>query len=287
MQERLSRYDVSRWARDFVDSLYETKRTQEDLSVRKVTEQLRAHLLSCYRTSKKRLFLLDYDGTMVSFVGRPEKAGPDRKLVELLNKLSGQPGNEVVVISGRDKTTLTGWLGGLNLGLIAEHGAWIRPREDDWQAAEPLNTDWMDAVRPILQLYVDRTPGSSIEVKDFALVWHCRRADPGLAYLRMQELKAAILNLTARLDVAVLEGSKVIEVKNAGVNKGRAAARWLFKQDWDFIFAAGDDQTDEDTFAVLSQEAYSIKVGSGLSKARFQVDSVHELRILLEELTRN
>jgi len=36
----------------------------------------------------------------------------------------------------------------------------------------------------------------------------------------------------------------------------------------------------------LPESAYSIKVGYGISKARFNLDSVNELRGLLEELTK-
>jgi len=287
MQDRLSRYDASRWARDFLDSVSDIKNTQQQLSVRKLTEPVRQRLISDYRKGRKRLFLLDYDGTVVGFVGRPEKAGPDPPLLSLLKELAAEPRNEVVIISGRDKRTLSNWLGQVNASLIAEHGAWIKQKAKNWQVIEPLNNEWKGLIRPMLELYVDRTPGSLIEEKDFSLVWHCRRTDPELAYVRTHELNNAIVNLTANLNVAVLEGSKVVEVKNIGVNKGRAVTRWLSRQGWDFIFAAGDDQTDEDTFAVLPEQAYSIKVGYGLSKARFNVDSVSELRALLEELVRS
>ena len=108
-----------------------------------------------------------------------------------------------------------------------------------------------------------------------------------MAYIRRQELKDAILNLTANLDIGIFEGSKILEVKNIGVSKGHAAQIWLEKQKWDFIFAAGDDYTDEEMFAVLPEKAYSIRVGSSMSKARFNVDTVNEIRLLLKELAGN
>ena len=97
----------------------------------------------------------------------------------------------------------------------------------------------------------------------------------------------AILNLTENMNLGVFEGSKILEVKNIGVSKGRAAERWLTRKKWSFILAAGDDYTDEDMFSVLPQNAYSIKVGHGISKARFNLDSVQDLRLLLEELIKN
>jgi trehalose 6-phosphate synthase/phosphatase len=284
MQKRISRYTVTRWAHDFVESLSNAKKTQRELSVCKLALPTREGLVNEYKNSNKRLFLLDYDGTLVVFAGRPEKAGPDEKLLALLKALTVDPKNDVVIISGRDKATLNYWLGGLNASLIAEHGAWIKEKDNDWQVIEPLRNDWKDTIRPILELYSDRTPGSFIEEKDYSLVWHFRRSDPELAYLRSQELRDAVLNLTANLDIGVFEGSKILEVKNIGISKGQAAELWLARQDWDFVLAAGDDYTDEDLFAVLPADAYSIKVGYSISKARFNLDSVYELRLLLEEL---
>ena len=79
-------------------------------------------------------------------------------------------------------------------------------------------------------------------------------------------------------------GLRYIMVCGKSQSKGHAAKIWLEKLKWDFVLAAGDDYTDEDLFAVLPENAYSIKVGSGLSKARFNLDSMTELRGLLKEL---
>jgi trehalose 6-phosphate synthase/phosphatase len=284
MQSRLCRYTVTRWANDFLEVLSDIKRNQAELSVRRLARPIREQLVAEYNKSSKRLFLLDYDGTLVGFADRPEKAGPDKELLSLLQSLASEPKNEIVIISGRDKETLRFWLGNTTASLIAEHGAWSKTKKGNWQAIESLRKDWKDTIRPILELYADRTPGSSVEEKDFSLVWHYRRAEPELASLRLQELRGAVLNLTENLDIGVFEGSKILEVKNIGISKGHTAERWLTKEKWDFILAAGDDYTDEDMFSILPENAYSIKVGYGISKARFNLDSVDELRLLLADL---
>jgi trehalose 6-phosphate synthase/phosphatase len=88
--------------------------------------------------------------------------------------------------------------------------------------------------------------------------------------------------------VQVLLGSKVIEVRQTGVNKGAAARRWLDNQPghYDFILATGDDRTDEELFQVLPDYAWSIEVagGVGTSAARFQVESYDVMLALLNEL---
>ena len=286
MRQRLSRYDIARWADEFLQSLSDLKQKQQQLSVRKLSENVRQKLLADYARTRKRLFLLDYDGTLLDFVNRPERAQPDPELLDLLGKLAADDKNELVIISGRQKDQLDHWLGQFNIHLVAEHGAWMREIGQDWSAPEPPRGDWKDTVRPIMELYVDRTPGSIIEDKDFSLVWHCRRTDPALADVRTQELGDALLNMTENLDLGVFEGNCIIEVKSVGINKGRAVESWLAKEDWDFILAAGDDYTDEDMFAVLPEQAYSIKVGHGLSKAKFNVDAVSDIRLLLKQVLR-
>lgn len=284
MQNRLSRYNVTRWAGDFLEALTQTKNIQKDLYVRKLSARAKKELITSYRKAKKRLFFLDYDGTLVSFADKPEKARPDNKIVQVIKGLSKNAKNEVVIISGRDKRTLTEWLGRLNVTMIAEHGAWIKQAGGNWECSGHFRADWKETVRPIMELYADRTPRSLVEEKDFSLVWHCRRADPELAYIRTQELRDALVELTANLDVGVFEGSKILEVRPLGINKGRAAETWLEKKKWDFILAAGDDYTDEDMFAVMPDKAYSIKVGSGVSKARFSVSSTNDIRLILKRL---
>ncbi len=237
-----------------------------------------------YAQAERRLLLLDYDGTLVSFASRPEDAIPDAALYTLLSDLAADSRNEVIVISGRGKADLNEWLAHLDLHLVAEHGVWIRARGEDRQTIEAVDDGWKENIRPILERFVDRTPGSQLEEKTFALAWHHRRVNPELATVRSHELTETLRQLTANLNLAVLEGDKVIEVKTVGIDKGRAARRWLNAETWDFILAMGDDWTDEDIFAVLPESAYSIRVRLNPSLARFNLESTDEVRGLLTDL---
>lgn len=282
MQERLQRYDVVRWAKQFRDRLIHTKRRQQDMHARILGPDMKNSLLREYHNALKRLLLLDYDGTLIPFFGKPEQARPGDELLRLLERLAANPRNEVVLLSGRDKDTMEKWFGTSNLGLVAGHGVWIK--EKDWEMIEPLTDDWKEEIRPILELYMDRTPGSFIEEKGFSLVWHYRRADSSLGTTRVRELTDELVNLTANLNLQILEGSKVVEVKNSGINKGRAALRWIAREEWGFILAIGDDRTDEDMFGVVPEWAYSLKVGLSSSLARFNLKLQGDVLLLLKEL---
>jgi trehalose 6-phosphate synthase/phosphatase len=205
-------------------------------------------------------------------------------LKELLRALSAVPGNHVAIVSGRPRRDLEAWFGGMPVTLIGEHGAWLRPQGGEWRVLKTMATDWKDKVRPILQLHIDRLPGALLEEKEFSLAWHYRRADPELALLRARELRDALAEFTRNIDVQVLEGNKVLEVRNTGVSKGTAALEWLPDVGAHFILAIGDDWTDEDLFRALPAAAYSVRVGLAQTAARYYLASHTGVRMLLHEL---
>jgi len=101
------------------------------------------------------------------------------------------------------------------------------------------------------------------------------------------ELVAHLEGLTTNLNLQVLEGSKVVEVKNSGVNKGRAAAKWLTAREYGFALAIGDDWTDEYTFEAMPEKAYTIKVGAKTTSAKFYIEGVEKVRELLHCFNQN
>jgi trehalose 6-phosphate synthase/phosphatase len=284
MQERLSSYNIKVWAHDFVNTLVQVKKDQNELTAKELGGETKTKIINDYRVSKNRLIFLDYDGTLVPFAATPQSAKPDAELKNLLNSLAQDPKNEVVIISGRNKEDLAEFFENLAIGLVAEHGAWVRDSRGSWTTTGDFNTDWKEIVKPILERYKDRTPGALVEEKNYSLVWHYRRANPELAAVRVAELKETLYFLTANLKVNVAEGNKIVEVKNAGINKGRAALKWIGKKKWDFMLAVGDDLTDEDLFRELPDFAYSVKVGLAPSRAKFRFKSQSEVRSLLESL---
>lgn len=230
------------------------------------------------------MLLFDYDGTLVPFASHPQLAKPDRELMNLLAILGADPRNELVLLSGRDKATLEDWFGSLRIGLVAEHGAWIKEPDKPWEMIKSLAADWKPKLLPILKLYAERVAGTFVEEKEFSIVWHYRNAHPERGTLAAQELSDDLLAFTANIDVQVLQANKAVEVKNAGIHKGIPSQRWLAKGGFDFVLALGDDRTDEDMFTVLPDSAYSIRVGLSPTKARFQLHRPEDVLRLLEAL---
>ena len=279
MRQQVRRYDVIRWAGDFLETLQES-RSRLDRSP--LTPAARERLFSDYGSAGSRLLLLDYDGTLAPLRPTPALAQPDAGLSGLLGRLAAA--GEVAVVSGRPRADLEAWFGRLPVWLVAEHGLAVRGRgEKGWAVAVLPPDDWKTQVREVMEVYADRLPRAFVEEKEFTLAWHYRLAEPDLAALRARELADHLTGLTGTADLKVVEGRKVIEVRPAGSSKA-TACQPLLALGFDFVLAMGDDATDEDLFKVLPGSAYSVRVGLTKSYARFNVARQAEARELLEAL---
>ncbi|MCY1722729.1 bifunctional alpha,alpha-trehalose-phosphate synthase (UDP-forming)/trehalose-phosphatase [Prolixibacteraceae bacterium Z1-6] len=284
MQKRIKRYDVHKWASEFMTALKSTIEKQLDHHARKISSKLRSEILEDFRGSKSKTLFLDYDGTLQRFFDDPQAASPDKELYDLLDRISKLEKTKLVLVSGRDRDTFDKWFGNRNYNLIAEHGAWERKLGKGWAERKAINSEWKDSILPVLESFVDRTPGSFIEEKTYSLVWHYRKADIELGLVRALELLHTVSNLILNQDLEILEGKKVIEIKVTGINKGTAAAEFLATSPSDSILAFGDDWTDEFLFKELPANAHTVKVGSENSVAKYYVNNYKDVRHFLKEL---
>jgi len=284
LQKRLKRYTVEKWAHEFMNSLLATKNLGSVIVASRLNQDIRKRMFSNFKQSGNRLLLLDYDGTLAGFKDNPQDAKPDEQLYKLLDELNSDPKNDVVLISGRDRETFTKWFTNKkkDYKLITDHGVWLKSPGADWEALERLKNEWMENIKPILETFVDRTPGTFIEQKKYSLAWHYRKADPELAQIRVTEIDTVLTSLTSNNDLSVLKGNKVIEIKSSSVNKGRAASRLLTANEYDFIFCIGDDWTDEYMFQELPETAYTVKVGFVKTAAKYYVKNPDEVRDVLK-----
>ena len=283
MQRHLSKKTVQQWAHDFINMLDNIHSRQQAMQQKTLNKELLLDISRHYNKSENKLLLLDYDGTLVPFTDTPEKAIPDAELLRLIEDLSKREGSKLVIISGRNHSTLDNWFGKFPVELIAEHGTWYK-ENSRWVQTQKLSDDWKNDIYKILNEFVYKTPGSFIEEKPYSLVWHYRKTDTFLADIRVQELINTLIYPCTKRNLEILDGNKVIEVKTAGIDKGTATRHWLNKKKWDFILAIGDDKTDEDIFEALPDEAYSIKVGLQQSRAKYNLNSPKEVRNLLLQL---
>ena len=237
-----------------------------------------------YVRAQRRLILLDYDGTLVKLQPTPEKAAISSDALSLLQQLTADEKNTVVILSGRDRNLLEAWLVAVPLHLAAEYGALTKAPHAQWQHHTKPADGWKPKVREILRHYLAAAPRSFIEEKLYSLVWHYRLAHPAIAQRALTKFDPQLRAIVKKLDLEILDGHMVVEVRMPGQDKGTTAAHWLESGDWDFILAAGDDIADEQMFAALPDHAYTIKIGPGDTVARDRLKNPNELLTILKRL---
>lgn len=281
MHRYLKKHDVFRWASRFLNEVEDVH--EADVKTKALQGETKAGLLDKFEKADKRLLLLDFDGTLVNLQELPELAVPDENLQQLLKRLADNPKNEVWIISGRNRDFLEEWLGHLPVGLVAEHGGYIK--REEWIPVIQGTPDWKDKVVGIMEEYTDLHAESFIEVKEFGVAWHYRRVDEKQGFLTSRELLTLLKNHLYNMPVQIIDGNKVIEVKHFMAHKGTTCRNNILDGSHDFVLAFGDDKTDEDLFEQLEGEnEYSVKVGRGTTAAQYRLQSVEEVLELLIQL---
>lgn len=285
MQERLMLYPIQTWGEDFMADLAGSSSGRHATHKKFLGEPAQQKLAETYSHSSARLIILDYDGTIQGYHSSPSAAAarPSASLQKTLNTLANDPDTTLAIVSGRPKFALEGWFKNTNIILVAEHGAWSR-YDGEWTHTDVDFDDIKKHARPLMERSTMRTPGSLIEEKDYALVWHYRNVPHELAYVRTNELRRELSNQLEGMDAMVLDGRSVLEVKPSVFHKGDSAAELEALYQPEFILCAGDDYTDEDMFDALPEGSYTIHIGAKETKARFQLPSVKSMVSLLELL---
>jgi trehalose 6-phosphate synthase/phosphatase len=319
LRQRVLAYDVHRWATSFIETLQRVSGKSKGgarllaspsiLSalvgrVRTAIETLQhvsdkgtggqplsspseiSTLIGRVRKAEKVLLILDYDGTLVPFADVPEEAVPDSELLELLKALAARRGTSVHVVSGRTRDSVERWFGDLPIGLHAEHGFWSRPHSGSlWLPLRDVSVEWKEKVRPILEQFMAMTPGAFIEDKTTATAWHYRMVEADFGELQAKELRLHLAELLSNVPVEVLVGDKVVEVRLHGVHKGVIVPSLLAEHGSAVtVLAMGDDRTDEDLFAALPPNSFTVHVGLGPSRAQYRLADPTAARKLLHAI---
>jgi trehalose 6-phosphate synthase/phosphatase len=289
LYRRVHKNNVFAWGDRFIQNLTTAVRTRSEQPHDEPRPLERKQLLDSFDQAQSRLIMLDYDGTLAPFATLPQSAVPSRHLIEILKRLVEDENSIIALISGRPRADLEQWFAGVpNLWIAAEHGAVLwSPISRHWeQPHHDSSAEWKKCAYPILDHFVDRTPGSFIEEKEFSLVWHYRMADPEFGDWLANDLVANLDHMLAESPVKAVKGQKTVEVKSLWANKGQVYSRLMvsFVVRPDFIMAAGDDVTDEDLFARLPESAWTIHVGRNQSRAKYYLSNPDEMLALLEQL---
>jgi trehalose 6-phosphate synthase/phosphatase len=288
LHRRVGRNSVFDWGKRFVSNLSAAVEARASHSSENPERLPTERAINAFREARRRLLLLDYDSTLVPYASRPRDAAPPEELIDLLKRLTSDPATLVAVVSGRSRHDLEAWFGQVQgLWILAEHGAIMRsPRTGEWELyRKGYSAEWKQQVLPVLEHFVDRTPGSFIEEKEFSMVWHYRMSEPEFGEWLANELVANLEQMLAATELRAYHGQKSVEVKLLWANKGEVLTRLTEgagREEPAFFFAAGDDRTDEDLFARLEAEAWTVHIGNKRSRARYYLPGPAQLRELLD-----
>jgi trehalose 6-phosphate phosphatase len=196
------------------------------------------------------LVVLDFDGTLSPIVAHPEDAAPAAGAVDAVRRLTEV--TDVALVSGRPVAELRSRLGDLPVTFAGGHGAEVVTADgsstalvDDLQAVG----ETLDAAAHELRSVLDDADGWQLERKDASLAVHHRRAADADRERRLPEVLEVLGGYrTAPPGFELLEGKAVVELRPAGVDKGRALSFIADRLPTRPPLVLGDDVTDEDAF---------------------------------------
>ncbi|KAI9734445.1 MAG: hypothetical protein M1818_006834 [Claussenomyces sp. TS43310] len=266
LYEAVMHHTAEHWFSEFLarlNKVYDEQHRRDTTSVPRLSINA---LMQKYQNSNRRLFILDYEGTLASW-GSPSSiilTSPQRTL-NVLNDLLQDERNTVYVMSGRTPEELDQLFKRVSsLGLIAENGCFLKEYgSNEWiKMADPDQMQlWKQSVEGIMTYYQERTPGSWIETRNCSLIFHYKNAEDFEAAARQAGDCASHINDACedqRVRAIPIEGA--VAVEPIDWSKGTAAEKILdnLKEDMgpgeadkapmDFLMVAGDGREDEVIF---------------------------------------
>jgi trehalose 6-phosphate phosphatase len=219
--------------------------------------------------AERVFWFIDFDGTLVPIVRRPELVvfGDDSR--EALRALSLESRSRVAVVSGRPLAFVRRRIGLRGLVYAGNHGLEVRGPGVEFRHPGAV------AARPSL-LQIKRAwlrmapglPGSIVEDKGMSVTFHYRRVRPS----RQEEARLLALETAGAPEsggaIRLTAGKKIVEARPA-VNWGKGEALGMlleeggYRRGKDLVAAFGDDETDRDMFRLVKGEDLAVFVGRG------------------------
>ena len=238
-----------------------------------------------YQQAKKRLFFLDLEGTLIP---TPIDNGTffQTSLVELLTRMTSDPINDVVVLSQRTVPEIKDLFNSLPITLVAENGGFYRSSQAEWKSFEGKPLPWREQVARALKTLAALYPGSVVDEKHFSFVWRYGENLVDVPDSDRKQFQVALRTLANQNGLIMHDYNHVVELIDPRIGKDKFASHWAGTHwTYDFIFAIGNDSTDEDLFTLLGRDCSTIRVGSHQgSAARFNLASQGEVIPLLYSL---
>ncbi|OLL25626.1 putative alpha,alpha-trehalose-phosphate synthase [UDP-forming] subunit, partial [Neolecta irregularis DAH-3] len=292
MWDYINSHTAENWTTTFLDKLDSTYNDQQRHQAQFIKRFTPEEFHGEYKNARNRLFLLDYEGTLVSW-GSPGDVimTSPQHTIDLLNDLLSDPRNSVWIFSDSTSQDIQKLANRVNrLGLVAEYGCLLRrPNSNFWEIICD-NSDWRKPVLEILEYYAERTPGSKIIKGRVVLKFQWDKCEElEFAARQASEIANHINDACTDKQVHAIPTEGTVLVLPTTITKTSTAQKILKEQstevDVDFVVVAGDDRGDEPVFewAARLEEEHEVKsvvtisVGAKQTAAKRWVAAVNGL----------
>ncbi len=230
----------------------------------------------------RSLYAFDFDGTLAKIVREHHAARLSRPIRFWLEKLATRA--PTAIISGRSVEDLRSRVGVAVPHLIGNHGSeGPHTRQEDIQQVRETSSGWLELITERFQDELTRS-GVVVEDKSYSLSFHYRTVD------QRDEARALITRIIAELSPPprIVLGKSVVNVMPpTASHKGTALLEYMRRLDCSTALYVGDDETDEDVFALRDHRILTVRVGKKKgSAARYflkrQTEITEMLRLLVE-----
>lgn len=229
----------------------------------------------------RTLFAFDFDGTLSKIVKNPEEAKISKATLKLIHELGELV--PIAIISGRSLADLNKKFDPSPGFLVGNHGLeGVHSGGNKLEVFRDACEKWKDHLNRALEIDGRIFDGIEIEDKIYSIAVHYRKSRS------KKNAKSLILNSLSELtpSARIILGKCVVNVVPTGApHKGVALLELMLKADTKAAFYIGDDDTDEDVFALSDPRLFTVRVGKkNTSQAKFYLPRQDEVNDLLEEI---
>jgi trehalose 6-phosphate phosphatase len=243
--------------------------------------------------SDETFLFLDYDGTLVSFKGRPQEVITPPEVKIILSNLLKLPKFRVFIVSGRMLHEIKHLLSIKGLSFAALHGLQIELSNGKnffWEQAQNIRILLEEIKQTIFNVFKNEKR-LHIEDKEFTLAFHYRLLPNDLVEETVEKFENIIKKFDTNNILNLIYGSKVVEIRPKGWDKGKAVELILnnvVKSKNTLPIYIGDDTTDEDAFKQIEKTGITIIVTNKINRptfAKYWLKDTDDVLIFLKSLS--
>ncbi len=226
---------------------------------------------------------LDYDGTLAPFHVDRMHAVPLPGTADALKRIVDDGLADVAMVSGRPVSEVLALLGDIGVVIVGSHGYEVH-RPDGVEHVIEINPEQASILDAAYEEALRLFDPERVERKAASVAAHFRGLNP----LRVGEIEERLeRRWRSAASIELVEFRPFnggLELRAAGRTKGTAIEEMLAQAPANTLpVYVGDDDTDEDAFAVLAGKGIGIKVGprDAVTKAAGRLDDCAAVRQLL------